>query len=256
MRQRRVEAVVHFAAFIAVGESMREPGPISPTTWRDRCPCSAPWWKLASVTVFSSTAAVYGPAVSPSPRPSRFTRSIPTANRRSWSRRSCAGRRDSPPHQRLPALFQRLRRRPEGRLARSTNPKPPHPAGCLRPLLTWPAGHHIRRTITTPHDGTCIRDYSRGRSGPGPHPGLDHLLAARLRAVQCRYRKRPQRARNAPRGGGSHRAPVPYVMGPRREGDRRGWCVPRKLRASWVGARTAAADHCGARLEVASKQGG
>ena len=76
MRQTRPEAVVHFAAFIAVGESMREPeryfannvaGSLSLLTAMVRTGVKH--------IVFSSTAAVYGdPALVPIPESSPFSR--------------------------------------------------------------------------------------------------------------------------------------------------------------------------------------
>ena len=67
MRQTRTEAVIHFAAFIAVGESMREP-----ETYFANNVCGSLSLLTAMVragvkhVVFSSTAAVYGtPHASP-----------------------------------------------------------------------------------------------------------------------------------------------------------------------------------------------
>ncbi len=43
MERHRVDAVIHFAAFSQVGESMVNPENIITTTWRAPCPCFGPW---------------------------------------------------------------------------------------------------------------------------------------------------------------------------------------------------------------------
>jgi len=84
MREKRPQAVIHFAAFIAVGESMREP---------ERYFANNVGGSLSLLTamvqagvkhiVFSSTAAVYGnPHTNPILRPFPSSRSAPTANPR------------------------------------------------------------------------------------------------------------------------------------------------------------------------------
>jgi UDP-glucose 4-epimerase len=74
MKAERVEAVIHFAAYIAVGESTKVPELYFQTNVSGSISLfSAMMQAGVSRIVFSSTAAVYGlPAVSPIPETSPF----------------------------------------------------------------------------------------------------------------------------------------------------------------------------------------
>ena len=263
MRQRRVEAVVHFAAFIAVGESMREPGPYFTNNVAGSLSLLRAMVEAGvSHLVFSSTAAVYGnPAVSPIPE----TQPIHAVN--PYGESKVMGETflrwfDEIHHLTSVCLryFNASGGDPEGRLGEEHEPETHLIPLLLRAVLTGQPVTIFGDDYATP-DGTCIRDYIHVDDLAQAHIlALDHLLGG---GASGQF--------NVGTGSGHSvlemlrvveevtGRPVPYVMGPRREGDPpRLVASPAKLRATlgweprYAGLRTIV-EHA---WKFASKQGG
>ncbi|SPF36733.1 UDP-glucose 4-epimerase [Candidatus Sulfopaludibacter sp. SbA4] len=223
MRQTACEAVIHFAAFIAVGESMREPeryfannvaGSLSLLT--------AMLQARVKHIVFSSTAAVYG---NPHATPILETFPIQPVN----------------PYGESKVMVETLLRwfdaihgvtsvclryfnasgaDPLGRLGEEHEPETHLIPLLLRAVISGEPVTIFGHDYDTP-DGTCIRDYIHvddlaqahilavehlvggGRSGQfNVGTGVGHTVLEIVRAVEEVTGKK-----------------VPYVFGPRREGD-------------------------------------
>jgi len=218
-----VDAVVHFAAYIAVGESTREPelyfsnnvgGSLSLFEAMARAGVKR--------IVFSSTAAVYGePPVTPIPEDSPFAPVSPYGQSKAMVERVLA---DLDQYRGLRSVvlryFNACGAEPEANLGERHDPET-H----LIPLLFRAAisGEPIKifgDDYPTP-DGTCIRDYIHVGDLASAHlAALDHLLAGG-----------PSQQFNVGTGTGNTvmevlRAveqisgrKVPYKIAPRREGD-------------------------------------
>jgi len=218
-----VDAVVHFAAYIAVGESTREPELyFSNNVGGSLSLFEAMARANVKRIVFSSTAAVYGePPQSPIPEDSPFAPVSPYGESKAMVERVLA---DLDQYRRLRSVvlryFNACGAEPEANLGEQHDPET-H----LIPLLFRAAisGQPIQifgDNYPTP-DGTCVRDYIHVGDLASAHlAALDHLLAGGqsqqfnvgtgagntvlevLRAVeQISGRK------------------VPYKIAPRREGD-------------------------------------
>jgi UDP-glucose 4-epimerase len=223
MKQEGVEAVIHFAAFIAVGESVREPelyfsnnvgGSLSLLTAMQQAGVSR--------LVFSSTAAVYG-----TPPRTPITEDMPIApvspygeskvmveNVLSWLDQ-CRGLRSI-----ALRYFNACGADPEAGLGEEHDPET-H----LIPLLLRAASTGEPITLfgddyETP-DGTCVRDYIHVRD----------LAEAHILALEALIGGGPSGAYNVGTGSGHSVREVlraveevtgkqaPFVMGPRRAGD-------------------------------------
>ena len=223
MRQTACEAVIHFAAFIAVGESMREP---------ERYFANNVGGSLSLLTamlqagvrhiVFSSTAAVYG---NPHTTPILETFPIHPVN----------------PYGESKVMVETLLRwfdaihgvtsvclryfnasgaDPQGRLGEEHDPETHLIPLLLRAVITQEPVTIFGKDYDTP-DGTCIRDYIH----------VDDLAQAHILAVEYLMGGGESRQFNVGIGTGHTvlevvRAveevtgeKVPYVLGPRREGD-------------------------------------
>jgi UDP-glucose-4-epimerase GalE len=223
MRQTRTEAVIHFAAFIAVGESMREP-----ETYFANNVCASLSLLTAMLragvkhVVFSSTAAVYGnPHTSPIPE----TFPIQPVN----------------PYGESKAMVETLLRwfgeihnvtsvclryfnasgsDPEGRLGEEHHPETHLIPLLLRAVVSGKPVTVFGDDYDTP-DGTCVRDYIHV---------LD-LAQAHILALEYLMRGGAPEQFNVGTGSGHtvmeviHAVEavtgqkVPYAIGPRREGD-------------------------------------
>jgi UDP-glucose-4-epimerase GalE len=237
MRQRGTEAVVHFAAFIAVGESMRQPGPyftnnVAGSLSLLRAMVDAGVGHM----VFSSTAAVYGnPAVSPIPE----TQPICAVNPYGESKvmvETLLRWFDEIHHLTSVCLryFNASGGDPEGRLGEEHEPETHLIPLILRAVLTGKPITVFGNDYDTP-DGTCIRDYIHVNDLAQAHIlALEHLLGG---GASGQF--------NVGTGSGHSvlemlrvveevtGRKVPYVMGARREGDPpRLVADPAKLRAT------------------------
>jgi UDP-glucose-4-epimerase GalE len=218
-----VDAVIHFAAYIAVGESTREPE----LYYSNNVGGSLSLFEAMARAgvkriVFSSTAAVYGePPVSPIPEDSPFAPVSPYGHSKAIVERVLA---DLDKHRGLRSVvlryFNACGAEPEANLGEQHEPET-H----LIPLLFRAAisGQPIQifgDDYPTP-DGTCIRDYIHVADLASAHlAALDHLLGGG-----------ESQQFNVGTGTGSTvlevlRAveeisgrKVPYKIAPRREGD-------------------------------------
>ena len=223
MRERRTEAVIHFAAFISVGESMKDPS----RYFMNNVAGSLSLLKgmvEAGVRhlVFSSTAAVYGnPEVSPIPE----TATVRAVNPYGESKvmvETLLRWFDEIHHLTSVSLryFNASGGDPEGRLGEEHEPETHLIPLLLRAVLTGKPVTLFGDDYDTP-DGTCIRDYIHVDDLAQAHIlALEHLLAGgasdqfnvgtgtghsvreMLRAVEEVTGRK-----------------VPHVIGPRREGD-------------------------------------
>lgn len=221
--RKQCDAVIHFAAFIAVGESMREP---------ERYFANNVGGSLSLLTamvqagvkrlVFSSTAAVYG---NPSGAPILETFPIQPVNPYGESKvmvETLLRWFDTIHNLRSVALryFNASGADPQGRLGEEHDPETHLIPLLLRAVITGQAMTIFGDDYDTP-DGTCIRDYIHVNDLAQAHilavehlmadgaseqfnvgTGTGHSVMEVIRAVEEVSGKR-----------------VPYVMGARREGD-------------------------------------
>ena len=223
MRQTGTEAVVHFAAFIAVGESMSEP---------ERYFANNVGGSLSLLTamleagvkhlVFSSTAAVYG---NPHTTPILETFPIQAVNPYGESKvmvEKLLGWFDAAHHLTSVALryFNAAGADPEGRLGEQHAPETHLIPLLFRAILTGQPMTIFGDDYDTP-DGTCVRDYIH----------VDDLAQAHILALEYLLNGGASTQFNVGSGRG-HTVlevvrtveavtgrKVPYVIGPRREGD-------------------------------------
>jgi UDP-glucose-4-epimerase GalE len=223
MRQRKIEAVIHFAAFIAVGESMRQPA----RYFTNNVAGSLSLLRAmvdngVQHLVFSSTAAVYGnPAVSPIPE----TAAIQPVNPYGESKvmvETFLRWFDQIHHLTSVCLryFNASGGDPEGRLGEEHEPETHLIPLLLRAVLTGQPITIFGNDYDTP-DGTCIRDYIH----------VDDLAQAHILALDYLLYGGASQQFNVGTGTGHSvlemlrvveevtGRPVPYVVGPRREGD-------------------------------------
>jgi len=223
MRQTPCEAVIHFAAFIAVGESMREPERYFANNVAGSLSLLTAMHKAGvKHIVFSSTAAVYG---NPHTTPILETFPIQPVNPYGESKVMV---------ETLLRWFDTIHRvtsvslryfnasgaDPEGRLGEEHEPETHLIPLLLRAVITGEPVTIFGNDYDTP-DGTCIRDYIH----------VDDLAQAHILAVEHLMGGGPSGQFNVGTGTGHTvleivRAveevtgkKVPYVFGPRREGD-------------------------------------
>ena len=223
MQRERIEAVVHFAAFIAVGESVQQPelyfvnnvgGTLSLLTAMQRVGVA----KL----VFSSSAAVYGttervPILEDAP----FAPVSPYGESKAMVEKvlgwldQCRGLRSVSLR-----YFNACGADPEGRLGEEHDPETHLSPLLLRAVRTGEPITLFGDDYATP-DGTCVRDYVH----------VCDLAEAHILALRALLDGAPSGAYNVGTGAGHSvrevlRAveevtgrKVPFVMGPRRAGD-------------------------------------
>jgi UDP-glucose-4-epimerase GalE len=223
IRQHRPEAVIHFAAFIAVGESMREPG-----RYFENNVCGSLSLLNAMVQngvrhiVFSSTAAVYG---NPQATPIQETFPIQPVNAYGESKvmvETLLRWFDEIHNLTGVALryFNASGADPEARLGEEHEPETHLIPLLFRAVLTGRPITLFGDDYDTP-DGTCIRDYIH----------VNDLAQAHILAVEYLLNGGASAQFNVGTGTGHSvmevvRAveevtgqKVPYVIGPRRPGD-------------------------------------
>jgi UDP-glucose 4-epimerase len=223
MRQTRTEAVIHFAAFIAVGESMREP-----ETYFANNACAS----LSLLTamqragvkhiVFSSTAAIYG---TPQTTPILETFPVQPVNPYGESKvmvETMLRWFDEIHHMTSVSLryFNASGCDPAGRLGEEHDPETHLIPLLLRAVLTGNPVTVFGTDYPTP-DGTCIRDYIH----------VSDLAQAHLLALEYLIGGGKSESFNVGTGTGHSvmeairtveevtGRKVPYTVGTRREGD-------------------------------------
>jgi UDP-glucose 4-epimerase len=223
MRQLRTEAVIHFAAFIAVGESMREPeryfannvgGSLSLLTAMVRAGVRR--------IVFSSTAAVYG-----TPHTVPILETFPIQPVSPYGESKVMVETMLRWFDEIHGLtsvslryFNAAGADPGGRLGEEHEPETHLIPLLLRAVATGTPITIFGQDYPTP-DGTCIRDYIH----------VDDLAQAHILALEHLRNGGASRRFNVGTGAGHSvmevvRAveevtgrKVPYTIGPRREGD-------------------------------------
>jgi UDP-glucose-4-epimerase GalE len=223
MRQERFDAVIHFAAFAEVGESMREPARYFRNNVGGSLSLLGAMLEAGvKHIVFSSTAAVYG---TPHVTPIREDFPVQPVNPYGESKAMTETMLrwfDEIHHLTSVALryFNAAGADPEGRLGEEHDPESHLIPLVLRAILTGRPVTVFGSDYDTP-DGSCIRDYihvddlaqahilaldhllSGGASGQfNVGTGAGHSVMEVLRAVEEVTGRK-----------------VPYVMGERREGD-------------------------------------
>jgi len=223
LRGERIDAVVHFAAFIAVGESTREPqryfhNNVSGSLALLSAMSEAGVNKL----VFSSTAAVYGNIdVSPIPEDTRYDPANPYGETKVMVERvlhwldQCASLRSV----RL-RYFNACGANPAAGLGERHDPETHLIPLLFRAILTGKPITLFGDDYPTP-DGTCIRDYIH----------VDDLANAHIAALKHLLDGGSSDVFNVGTGEGLSvkevlaavervtGRKVPHVIGPRREGD-------------------------------------
>ena len=223
IRQTRTDAVIHFAAYIAVGESMREPARyFTNNVGGSLSLLTAMVETGVKHIVFSSTAAVYG---NPHATPIQETFPIQPVNAYGETKvmvETMLRWFDQIHHLTSICLryFNASGADPEGRLGEEHDPETHLIPLLLRAVVTGQPVTIFGDDYPTP-DGTCIRDYIHVNDLAQAHIlAVEHLLAGgasdqfnvgtgaghsvleMMRAVEEVTGKK-----------------VPYVIGPRREGD-------------------------------------
>jgi UDP-glucose 4-epimerase len=221
--RKQCDAVIHFAAFIAVGESMREP---------ERYFANNVGGSLSLLTamvqagvkrlVFSSTAAVYG---NPSGAPILETFPIQPVNPYGESKvmvETLLRWFDTIHNLRSVALryFNASGADPQGRLGEEHDPETHLIPLLLRAVITGQAMTIFGDDYDTP-DGTCIRDYIHVNDLAQAHIlAVEHLMAGgaseQFNVGTGTGHSVMEVIRSVEEVSGKR---VPYVMGARREGD-------------------------------------
>jgi UDP-glucose-4-epimerase GalE len=223
MRQKQTEAVIHFAAFIAVGESMREPARYFTNNVGGSLSLFTAMVEAGvKHLVFSSTAAVYG---NPHASPILETFPIHAVNPYGESKvmvETLLRWFDEIHHLTSVCLryFNASGADPEGKLGEQHDPETHLIPLVLRAAITGKPITVFGNDYDTP-DGTCVRDYIHVNDLAQAHilalehligggasdqfnvgTGTGHSVMEVIRAAEDVVGKK-----------------VPYVMGPRREGD-------------------------------------
>jgi UDP-glucose-4-epimerase GalE len=223
LRQMRFDAVVHFAAFIAVGESMREPARyFGNNVGGSMHLLGAMAAAGVKRMVFSSTAAVYG-----TPHASPIREDFPIQPMSPYGESKAMVERLLRWFDQIHGLtsvclryFNASGADPEGRLGEEHVPETHLIPLVFRAIQTGQPITVFGDDYGTP-DGTCIRDYIH----------VDDLAQAHILALEYLLEGGASEHFNVGTGAGStvmeviHAAEevtgrkVPYVVGPRRAGD-------------------------------------
>jgi len=237
MRRKRIDAVVHFAAFAEVGESMREPA----RYFRNNVAGSLSLLGAmvdAGVKhiVFSSTAAVYG---TPQSSPIREDFPIQPVNPYGESKAMVETMlRWFDAIHRLTSVtlryFNAAGADPQGRLGEEHDPESHLIPLVLRAVATGRPVTVFGNDYATP-DGSCIRDYIHVNDLAQAHIlALEHLIAG---GASDRFNVGTGAGHSVLEVIGAAEAvtgqKVPYSVGPRRPGDPPALvAAPDKLRAT------------------------
>ncbi len=218
-----VDAVVHFAAFIAVGESTREPAMYYANNVGGSLSLFEAMARAGvNKLVFSSTAAVYGePRVNPIPEDSPFAPMSPYGESKAMVER-VLGDLDRFQGVRSIVLryFNACAAEPKAGLGEMHEPETHLIPLLFRAALSGEPVKIFGADYLTP-DGTCIRDYIHVGDLAAAHlAALDHLLAGgasdQFNVGTGRGNTVLEVLRTVEQVCGRK---VPYQVAPRREGD-------------------------------------
>lgn len=223
MRQVRPEAVIHFAAYIAVGESMREPARYFTNNVGGSLSLLTAMVEIGvKHIVFSSTAAVYG---NPHATPILETFPIQPVNAYGETKvmvETMLRWFDQIHHLTSICLryFNASGADPEGRLGEEHEPETHLIPLLLRAVVTGQPVTIFGDDYPTP-DGTCIRDYIHVNDLAQAHIlAVEHLMAGgasdQFNVGTGTGHSVLEMIRTVEEVTGKK---VPYVIGPRREGD-------------------------------------
>jgi len=223
MKAEKIEAVIHFAAFIAVGESTRDPELYFSNNVGGSIALFTAMQKAAvSRLVFSSTAAVYGtPQIVPIPEESPFAPESPYGESKVMVEK-ILGWLDQCRSVRSIALryFNACGADPDGHLGEEHEPETHLIPLIFRAIVSGKPLTVFGLDYPTP-DGTCLRDYIH----------VSDLAEAHILALESLLKGGPSGAFNVGTGTGQSvlevikaveevtGKTVPYIVGPRREGD-------------------------------------
>jgi UDP-glucose-4-epimerase GalE len=223
IRQHRPEAVIHFAAFIAVGESMRDPGRyFQNNVCGSLSLLNAMTQNGVRHIVFSSTAAVYG-----NPHATPIEESFPIQPVNAYGESKVMVEtllRWFDEIHRLTSVclryFNASGADPEGRLGEEHEPETHLIPLLFRAVLTGEPVTLFGDDYPTP-DGTCIRDYIHVNDLAQAHIlAVEHLLAggesAQFNVGTGTGHSVREVVRAVEEVTGKK---VPYTIGPRRAGD-------------------------------------
>jgi len=223
MKAEKIEAVIHFAAFIAVGESTRDPELYFSNNVGGSIALFTAMQKAAvSRLVFSSTAAVYGtPQIVPIAEESPFAPESPYGESKVMVEK-ILGWLDQCRSVRSIALryFNACGADPDGHLGEEHEPETHLIPLIFRAIVSGKPLTVFGLDYPTP-DGTCLRDYIH----------VSDLAEAHILALESLLKGGPSGAFNVGTGTGQSvlevikaveevtGKTVPYIVGPRREGD-------------------------------------
>ena len=236
-----VDAVMHFAAWLSVGESVTIPSATTATTWSARCRCSRRWSGAGCRFVFSSTCAVFGEPVE-----TPITEDHPQRPINAYGETKLAIERALPHYERAygiavdrAALLQRRRRRSRRRARRGPRPRDaPDPAGDRRGARAADRSRSSATTTRRPTARACATTSTSPTWPPRTCWRSRRCGGARRRRLQPRQRPADVGARRHRRGRAGHGASVPHTIGARGATAIRRCCSRRATgsSASWAGA--------------------
>ncbi len=223
MREHQIDAVMHFAAWLSVGDSVRDPAGY----YRNNVAGALSVLEAMVAVgvkhlVFSSTAAVFG-----NPVETPITEAHPTEPINAYGETKLAIERALPHYERAYGLtsvalryFNASGADPDGQLGEDHDPESHMIPRAIDAALGRSSFQVFGEDYETP-DGTCLRDYVHVADLASAH--LLALEALRDGAPSARYNLgngRPTSVKDVlkavERVGGR---PVPFTVGPRRAGD-------------------------------------
>ena len=237
LREHRISAVMHFAAFLDVGESVREPG----RYYRNNVAgtiglLEAMAAEAVGYLVFSSTCATYG-----EPQETPIPETHPQRPINSYGETKLAIERALPHFERAHGLrsttlryFNAAGADPDGEMGEDHSPEIHVIPRAIEAATGGPGLQVFGDDYPTP-DGTCLRDYVHVTDLADAHVrALGAMVRGGASAIYNLGTGHPQSVRDVI--GAVERVmkrPVPWTLAPRRPGD------PAALYAAAAKARTA-----------------
>jgi UDP-glucose-4-epimerase GalE len=222
LAEQEIDAVMHFAAWLSVGDSVRDPiGYYRNNVGGALSLLDAMVQAKVSALIFSSTCAVFG---SPTPP---ITEEVPKAPINAYGETKLAIERALPHYERAYGLrsivlryFNAAGADPDGELGEDHAPEYHVIPRAIDAALGRASFHLFGDNYATP-DGTCLRDYVHVTDLASAHLlALDRLRDGGAAAFYNLGNGRPASVRDVLSSVERVTArPVPYDVTPRREGD-------------------------------------